>query len=463
MFFNKLFIFQTYSSFGIINGFFDNHLYKEYQDRSETGLLIDAIPSLTQVPHFDRPSRDDSFERVEHYENCHNGEGTYDQSLHFGNIDEPVSHHRTGGIEDIFTTFSSSGGGKQYSQFTDSRQLNQDRAHIHELDVFNHHSSLVSDTYNFNSHQDLWDPNQLHGYSPEFDLSMTELWQPEPIEAGKETLNIYDIPEAETTRNILDTSQVTKAFNSKSESSFPSSVIVSSYIEKKTKYDIFCKARVSHKKIEEHPDIFQDMTAFWGKMESKMGDTLTLFFPWNSEACKSLGLYTAKDIVFPLFINRASWIRSHFSSYPQLFNHHDLETTLNSAKEYFKAWMSKELDHFVEGVTKFCQIRRDGFSLYRNRSYMAKGLQSQVLYNLEFNHKNCNHLTGVPWNILNEWLSKNFVFWYQLRRESLPACKKLHNKAILKELSIDPDAHHEEFKIWKKVRIWILLVHFVII
>ncbi|KAH9811774.1 hypothetical protein DFH28DRAFT_420987 [Melampsora americana] len=218
--------------------------------------------------------------------------------------------------------------------------------------------------------------------------------------------------------------------------------------ESRSKFDTFFRAKASQKTMEEHGEIFKDMETFWPGMESKMKTALSLFFPKTPEACESFAIWSAKNIIFPLFIHRISWIYDYFGRFKSKFPYQDLVSTLTSAKEYFQNWMIKESDEFVEGLLHHYKSKGTQYTLYKKRSSLYNQLKSNILYTCEFDRRTYNALQSYPWLLIEEWISKDLEFWNKQTQKIFANIKIVENKITVNEMVKYPNQY--EFHSWNQ-------------
>ncbi|KAH9811755.1 hypothetical protein DFH28DRAFT_980373 [Melampsora americana] len=483
---DHLCILLTFFPFVVIYASFDNLLQNKYQYTSRTGLLTDALPQAIQnhlVHSSSQEASFGSFPRVEDLEYCHMRDGPQNWSIQNALMyDRPVSTHYTGLTEDMFTKRSSPGDINQYFQYLGSMNSHQDGAHRNEQNFVNHNLILNSDTQNFEPLQDYIIPNNLPGCIPEYDPKVAGLWEPGSFEACQTTSNIYNLPEftwmtSDETygHEFLNPTnlhhpmefKISGDYQAEEGNIFTPSFQIAADINKpqsegevsqrqglpskfKTlKYKTFSTAKYSQKVIQDNAHIFEDMSTFWAEIESRMEQSMTLFFPKSSVARNSISIWSAKNIMFPLFIHRVAWIYEHFhTGTNRSFPYPDLLSALYSAKNYFKGWMAEEVKYFCEGVLKGSQSEEDKLSLYKDRELVSEHLQSQVLYKLEFNRKDGFDLQSIPWKILKEWTSKHVNFWKQGDDSRFELLKRYYTEKTMEDMLHNSDDY--QFQDWDK-------------
>ncbi|KAH9811780.1 hypothetical protein DFH28DRAFT_980470 [Melampsora americana] len=201
------------------------------------------------------------------------------------------------------------------------------------------------------------------------------------------------------------------------------------YNEKPFKDTKFHIVGYSNQIIHENETIFMEMPGFWFLHQYRMRDHLRFFFPNNPQACHSFAIWTSKNMLFPLVMHRASWMLKYFAKSHPHFPFADLDSTLKSAKEYFKSWMVEEVNDFYEATMKV-YIETGPNSLYKNRSKLLSHLKSKTLYNLEFLRKGFARVESVSWTIISKWLSQYEDFWRNLCRGRFLGCKREYNRGL---------------------------------
>jgi hypothetical protein len=96
--------------------------------------------------------------------------------------------------------------------------------------------------------------------------------------------------------------------------------------------------------IGTHAGNFRNMGGFWSDQDVKLREHLKRIFPNEAMASNSVALWSGKNLLLPLFIDRVKFLHSHKKVGFQL---PDLSSTLLSANEYFEVWFSNEVNHLI--------------------------------------------------------------------------------------------------------------------
>ncbi|KAH9811783.1 hypothetical protein DFH28DRAFT_980477 [Melampsora americana] len=197
---------------------------------------------------------------------------------------------------------------------------------------------------------------------------------------------------------------------------------------------ILFAVHLGEQKIEENKAIFADMDTFWSEQKERLRISLRRIFPQTERASESVALWLGEQILFPSFIDRVNFIHSLNRV---ALKHSQLALTMESAKEYFKKWISEEVDDLKNHLDSLTDEEKVKLCLYDYRFHLYVTTGMTRLYSFEFGYQKASSLTSLPWAIIDGWLSKDVKGWKTGMPYGFSAFKPLYNKEIKQKFSLE--------------------------